>query len=343
MTLTAEQLERRTRGVGGSEVAAVIGLDLPQSFQTRTPLDVWIRKRRGPNLEIAPLVPPDIEPDPDKPAVYGSLKLDRRTAGHIAEEYIAQLYQVTLGVARVEKSGTRQHADEPWSLATPDRFAWLPPLDERAPDRGFEGKAVGSTMTDEWPEGGLPPYVFVQVQWCMYVTGLRFWDVGALVGGPTNFRVVPVVRDDELIADMAERVREFWHRHVLGDEAPEPSGPADLKRAVLARWRQDNGEEVKAPPEAASLVAAFLEAQARAEGTEDAVENARAALIALCGPNKAMTGPWGKFHFGTTRGQVDWKAVAEELSGGVVPLDVCERHRRDPHRTPRLYPFKAKK
>ena len=162
MTLTAEQLEARTRFIGASEFGDLAGVE-----EHMTPIDVFVKKRRGAALELPPL----LARDDAGPAAE---------AGNFLEDGIAALYTHRTGI-QVVKSGTIVHPDEPWAAATPDRLAVVDP-------HGVEIKLVGMRMAHQWDDDTIPPKVVIQCQIGMACAGRPYWDLAALVGG-TDLRI----------------------------------------------------------------------------------------------------------------------------------------------------------
>lgn len=95
MSLTPEQLEVRKRGIGGSEVAALLGLD-----RYRTPHDLWLLKTRG--GETSP-----------------NFNMER---GNFLESGIVEWWCHRRGGRVVDAPSTLFHATLPHVFATPDRL-----------------------------------------------------------------------------------------------------------------------------------------------------------------------------------------------------------------------------
>lgn len=334
MSLTKEQLALRQRGLGASDVPAIIGVPSPGG---RTIVDVWARKLRGPSLNIAPIVD-DYGPEPETCDAYCPfIKGDRKVAGTVLEDAIAQLYEILTGLETVRDT-TRAHPEDPWALATADRLVL--PAAGAEPDRGLEIKLVGERQAARaWPEDGVAEHVWVQTQWCMYVYELARWDVCALVGGSAP-RIVRIERDDAFLDECVALCRTFWFEHVLGNSAPPP--PTAEAAMALARtlWGRDDGTEAEAPPEALALAEELVLVQSRQKELEEREKTLKAGLAVLTAERKRIFGPWGAFQHATKQGSVSWKAVAIELAGGVVPHAVIEKHRGAASRTATLYPHK---
>ena len=331
--LTEKQLKRRQRTIGASEVAAIVGVD-----PRRGPIDVFARKRRGRDAEHDPIVVEPL-PEPDKPlAVAGMIDTEPRQLGGIFEGALGDAYATRTGHRVTRWQQHIVHPDHPWVSCTPD--VAINTQMASAPEGGGELKMVGHWMRGDWPAEGIPPYVVTQCQWCMFVTGLSWWDVTALVDG-TDLRIVRVERDDTMIRDMFEIAEAFWFGCVVADQMPMDATPQSVMQVVVERWRQDNGKTLEVDDdqltEAARLFAIAHEVERAAKQVKAA---AKAALVARCGPYRKLVGPWGSLSFPTKPGSVSWKAIAEELAGGVIDEELLEKHRGDAYRDARVYPHK---
>jgi putative phage-type endonuclease len=324
--LTDEQLERRQRSLGASEIAAVVGLD-----PRKTVVDIWATKRRGQLLEHAPIIANDVEPEPDEPlAVAGRIDTDPRQLGNLFEDAIARAYEHRTGNLVAPSPGTVEHAAKSWATCTPDRLIV---------DGGLECKLVGAWMRKDWPSDGIPEYVSLQCQWSMHVTGAEAWDVAALVDG-TDLRIFRVERDEELIVDIDDMATDFWRDHVLGDLMPPIDRPDAALRILQARWRQDDGTTATAKAEASEVVRRLVLAQERERDAKTEVATMKAILCGMTGSARSLAGPWGRFDWPSHQGTPRWKEIAEELAGGVVPAAVVERHRGDGFRAAKIYPHR---
>ena len=309
--LTAEQLELRTRGIGASEVGAICGVN-----PCRTASDVWLTKRRGKDLELPPLV----GPTEDVPGEVSPM-----TVGNVVESAIVELYRIaTPEVTEIRECTTLVCQQTPWLMATPDRLVKLGPI-----DRGLECKAVGRWMLGEWDaeDEGLPASVTCQCLTGMHVTGLSRWDVAMLSG--TDFRVLPVERDQEAIDSLVECADWFWREYVLGDKAPPPGTGAAAKRLVAARFPECSGEivDVGNDAEIKEQVIALLAAKNDAKEAEEREAMAKAWLVERAGSNKGLRGPWGSFQAPVKLGGPMWKDIAESLHGGPVPDSMVDKFR----------------
>lgn len=331
--LTPEQLEARKLTLGASEVGGVLGLNPHQS-----PLDVWSRKRRGPNGEVPSLVEPaavDAEQaDPDDPMVGA----DPRTVGSILEAGVAELYCYRTGAIIVPGGDqTIRITGTTWATATPDRIVEI-----EGHKRGLEIKVVGRWRVDEWPGDGMPDHVRMQCQWGMAATGLEAWDVAALLNG-TSLRILRVERDDALIATTHAYCSAWWQRYVFGDAMPPATDGGDAIKALARQHPRSNGETVEAPDGTEQLARALYHARERGKAAKAEAAALTAAMAQLVGDNKSIRGDWGSFAWRDRDGSVSWKSVAAEITGGAFDTAMVERHRGAGGRQQGFYPSKSAK
>ncbi len=208
-TIAAPDHDRR-RFIGGSDVAAVLGIS-----PWCTPLQMWERKTR-PTLEG-----PEAAPS----------KVKRR--GHRWESVVAEML--------VEHLQERGHSVE---IVAPNRRYIDPERDYLAAEIDFEVrldgeeeitnvelKTVHPFKVHEWGEPGTdesPVWYTAQAMHGLGVTGRRRCIVAPLFGAD-EIRAYPVYRDDETIAGMRARCEAFWQLVTTGVR-PEPRTLADLDR-----------------------------------------------------------------------------------------------------------------
>jgi len=225
VTLTAEQMEARARGLGGSDAGAVLGLS-----PYRTPVDVWAEK-------TGRAAPDDLS---DVEAVHW---------GNVLEDVVAREFARRTGAKIRRVTRTLQHPDLPHLLAHIDRQIVGDP---RGPGV-LEVKTAGQYTADRWGPSGtdeVPEEYLAQTAHYLAVTGYAFAHLAVLIGG-RDFRVYNLPRDEELIDLVVRREDQFWREHVLADVPPAPVNDADL--ATL--YATDNGQALLATPEIEAAVA----------------------------------------------------------------------------------------
>lgn len=260
--LTKEQIEDRQTGCGGSDLAALLGLD-----KYRQAVDVFYSKRPDLAAEagyVAPIVEgPHVE------------------FGNLAEEPLAQIYAQKHG-CRVQRSNQlHRHPKAPYLIANIDRRV----VGVR---RGLEIKtSIGHwTLARDWGPSGtdeVAEYYLPQPMHYMLVLDYPEWDVAALVGGTTDIRYYRMLRDpewDEIIMDTAA---DFWK---LVEKGEAPSVDPDHRAAaqVVKRvYAKVEGEEVLLPEEASHWHQVAAESAALAKRYSDTADNAKAHLATLMG------------------------------------------------------------
>lgn len=201
-------LAERRKGIGGSDVAALLGLS-----PWCSPIEVFLDKRG------------EIAAQPENEAMRW---------GNILEPVVRQEYSNRTGFEVLMPTGMLQHPKHSFMLANLDGFTPEGRLFEAKTARSPEG--WGEAGSDEVPQG----YLF-QVQHYMAVTGYALTDIAVLIGG-SDFRIYTVEADADLQSMMIDAEAEFWRR-VIENEPPEPLtieqaqalwGRSSASRAVVA-------------------------------------------------------------------------------------------------------------
>lgn len=225
--------ERRT-GIGGSDVAAILGLS-----RWKTPLDVYLDKTGQSPAQ------PDSEP-----MLWGRL-LEPLIIGEFSRRH---------GVEVTKLDSIVRDPERPWMLAS---------LDGWAPEMEAVVEAKTARTADGWGDSGtddIPAYYATQVTHYLAVTGARLAFIPVLIGA-ADFRVYQVQRDDRFVADLIEAERAFWHDHVLSGVPPEPINAADAARL----WKRDNGQTIEVAAEVADDVEELRALKSQAKDIEERI------------------------------------------------------------------------
>jgi putative phage-type endonuclease len=251
-----EWLEARRGGIGGSDVAAVLGLS-----PWATPLDVWLAKTRGSDAAATE-------------AMDWGHRLEPLVRARFAEGRTAWVDEVP---------GTVSHDAAPFMRASLDGCV-----------QDAEGTAVLEIKTSRSPFAQLPQQYLLQVTHCMGVTG--WTDVPAhvacLFGGNTyvEFRVE---FDRQVWEDSLDYCSWWWREHVAGGKMPEVDPVRDAP-TMPSLWQAEPGAEVEIGPElAVALRDARAAAAAAATDLEVAtaavMDRMRTATVATCGGERIAT------------------------------------------------------
>lgn len=255
-------MSARNIGLGASDAAAAVGLN-----PYKSPYQLW-QEKTG-------LAPPEAANDDATLA---------RDMGHLIEPFAIARFERKMKMRVIDRQ--TQVADPLWPVR------WVT-LDGRAEDGGnVEAKSVGFAdprqWGDEFEDGAIPMTYLIQVQHGLACTGAHHAWVPVVVLN-RQFRIYRVRRDDELIAMLTEKEREFW-RMV---EAREPPPPIDYEDAAL-QWPQDAGGIVVADDATLQAVAALKVAKAKAKAAEMDADEAKAKIGAFMGTNATLVGTDGK-------------------------------------------------
>lgn len=289
MSLTDDQKAMRRSGIGGSEVAALVGLS-----RWATPLDIWRRKVEGWETE-------------DTPAL-------RR--GRILEPAVCQLYQEESGALELRESGTLRHLLDPLALATPDRIARFP-----GGERLLEAKTAHRFASAEWGEPGtddIPAAYLAQVVWTLGVADLETADVAVLLGG--ELAIYRVVYDAALDAHLHHAAARFWADYVLPKRPPPPDASSRYSEWLQEQWPRHRAPLRQATAEEVKLVSTLRTAEAHADAASDELERLRNALRLAIGDAEGFQGPGFKATWRRAKdsARVDWEAVAKEAGADIA-------------------------
>lgn len=249
------QADRR-RYVGGSDVAAILGISPYVS-----PVELYLRKRG------------EAPAQPDDAILRRGRRLEPYVRDMYAEETVRQVQPPVFVIG-----------PEPWIAANLDGTSY----DARMSDeRVLEIKTANAFTRRDWGEEGtdaIPVYYTAQLQWYLMVTGLTRADLAALIG-LDDFRVFTVEADRETQAVLIERAREFWRR-VQEGQPPEPQSPED---AAALFPEHTPGAVVEANDVDVAVVSELKHVRATLAEIEQREETLRLALQKRLGEAEALT------------------------------------------------------
>lgn len=249
-----EWLGIRRQGVGGSDVAAIMGLS-----RHRSPFSVYAEK-------TGLYEPEDIS---GNPAVHWGNVLEPVIGGEYARNHPDREVRRVDAVCRSIK--------RPWAQASLD-------FEVRDPELGWgvlEIKTAGWRMEADWSDG-VPVYYQTQVAHYLSVTNRPFADVAVLIGGQ-DYREFRIMRDPEDEAAVIGAVDGFWDRVLRRD--PPPVVGSDSP--VLAEVHAEHGSDLKLEPSCPELDA-WLSAKEAADAASERLSNAAALLKGRIGDSKGI-------------------------------------------------------
>lgn len=207
----------RLQGLGGSELAAILGLHPFESAY-----GIWLAKTgRG-------------KPKRDTWAM---------ARGRYYEPAVAQRWSDENGVA-TKRMGTWARLDAPWAMCNPDRCT--------ADGLGLEIKMPASEWSGSWQDGPAR-YAVIQGIWCAWILGLPAWYLTAdLAQGRSPTLPTWLLDMDEWAEALAywiEIADWWWYRYVVSDTPPPVDGSEATAEALNRAYRYPVrlGEAVMVP------------------------------------------------------------------------------------------------
>lgn len=205
-----EFLESRRRGIHGSDIAAICGRN-----PYKDAMDVWLEK-------VRPVQPSELELEGQNIDIW---------RGIILEEPLAEVYEYLHDrpIQTFGDNNLKIHGDHDWVRAHLDGRVVSTGNHPFSTTGGWECKAPRQKGFREIVESGLQPYRIFQIQWELFASG---YEWASLAVGNLEEARGPLIKWDmrpheELIEQMYERAKRFWHECVLPREEPD-----------LAEWGQ---------------------------------------------------------------------------------------------------------
>lgn len=262
----AEWLEARRAGLGGSDIAALVGV-----HPYKTSLHVYLDKTS------------DERPDDTAgEAAYWGRVLEAPVAEHWGRLHDKWLTE----------PGLVAHPDRPWMLVTVDRLVFAQRVNDNArsadgqllPEAIYEGKTASAWKRDEWDDGDrVPDHYQAQCQWEMAVWDLPRVHIACLLGGQKFLEAV-VERDQQIIDGLITIGAEFWQRVIHRDPPSlegQPVGPAlDLLRMLHGTA---NGETVDIGDAGLEALRDYVAAKDAERAAKAAADAAKVRLWELLG------------------------------------------------------------
>ena len=282
-TTDDEWLEQRKHGVGGSEVAAIMGLP---PWKTATQL--WLEK-------TGRIEPADLS---EKPYV---------AFGTIMEPVIGDWYREKFPDRTVRRvNAICKSLIRPWAQAS---------LDYEVRDGSVWGVLEIKTARTaaDWQDG-VPAYYLTQIMHYMQVTNRPFADVAVFFRDTCEFKCFRVDYDKEDGDAVKAAVDDFWRNYVMTGTMPQVVGTSGEAAALTDYYGKGDGDfKQLIDPDVDAAVSAYQDAaerekQAHADKTEAATK-----LIAAIGDAKGIITDVAKVTWVRSEREVlDQKALKEQ-------------------------------
>ena len=200
-----EWLKLRSKYIGGSDAAAVVGLNSYSS-----PYALWAEKTGR------------------VPGFAGNLACE---VGTYLEEFVAQKFAQVTGKKVRKCNQSFLNSQYPFAIANIDR-------EIVGEDAGLEIKTTDTLNMRKFKGGEYPENYYCQCVHYMAVTGKRRWYLAVLIGNK-EFMWFVIERDEAEIAALMTAEAEFW-KLVEMDIPPAVDGTAATTRAIGAIYADGN-------------------------------------------------------------------------------------------------------
>ena len=184
-----EWLKLRSQYIGGSDAAAVVGMN---SFSS--PYSLWAEKTGK------------------TPGFSGNLATE---VGTYLEEFVAQKFAQETGKKVRKCNYSFLNSKYPFAIANIDR-------EIVGEDAGLEIKTTDSLNLKKFKNGEYPENYYVQCVHYMAITGKKRWYLAVLIGNK-DFRWFTIERDEAEIAALMGAEKAFWEC-VKNNTPPEMDG-----------------------------------------------------------------------------------------------------------------------
>lgn len=172
-----EWLKLRSQYIGGSDAAAVVGLN---SFSS--PYSLWAEKTGR------------------IPGFVGNLATE---VGTFLEEFVAQKFAQETGKKVRKCNHSFFNSKYPFAIANIDR-------EVIGEDAGLEIKTTDSLNLKKFKGGEYPAHYYCQCVHYMAVTGKKRWYLAVLIGNK-EFKWFTIERDEDEIAALMTAEKDFWY------------------------------------------------------------------------------------------------------------------------------------
>lgn len=284
-----EWLAFRRTGIGASEVGSVLGVN-----PWKSPVDVWLEKMGR------------MEPFAGNNATYWGQRL---------EDIVAQEYAIRTGrkVRRLNYTLRRGVL-----IGDLDRLVHedgtLPAVkDQVRTDRAMEAKTARDRSL--WADG-IPLYYEAQgLVYMRLADSLQVVDFATLFLSEREFDVLSLLRDQDAIDEISARCDEWWQKHIVEGQAPDPTSEDDCKRL----WASHRPATVCfATVEVEDALTEIALAKQRIADAKKDEDEARLVVFSLMQDNEVLKSADGSKVLATWKSpkesqKTDWEAVAREL------------------------------
>lgn len=242
----AEWLKERRAGIGGSEIAAIMGEN-----HWNSPRQIWLSKMG---------MFDDKPPQQSEAARWGNL----------LETIVADEWALRNNRKYVHIPVILQDDERPYLLANIDGFTLSD--DMQVVTGVLEVKTTSAYNNDVWENGPLPFHYMCQTNWYCGITHLGAYTIICLVGGQRLYSYDMPAESDLFKREVAA-ADDFWLGHIVtGIEPAATAVDAELFKKAEAADVSEDGEEVSVvwdDDENKRLVDSYIKLREKISALED--------------------------------------------------------------------------
>ncbi|MGO2892459.1 MAG: YqaJ viral recombinase family protein [Enterococcus devriesei] len=257
-----EWLEDRRKGIGGSDVGTILGLN-----KWKSPYQLWLEKT-------------------------GQIELDESNSepaywGNVLEEVVAREFMERTGKKVRRRNQVFEHPLHPFLRANIDR-------DVVGENAILECKTANSFLAKEWDGDEIPMSYLCQIQHYMNVLNRECAYIAVLIGGQ-RFVWKKIERDQVLIDMITKRLVEFWEINVMGDIEPPIDGSDATADFLKNHYSEEGKEEVTLPSNYDDLVESKRQLKKTEKEIKDQIQKIDNQIKSELGKRDAVIGITPKF------------------------------------------------
>lgn len=267
----AEWLALRQSGIGGSDIAAIIGVS-PYA----TAYDIYQSKTQ-----------PLSDEDMNEFAYWGT----------VLEDVVAREFSKRSGLKIQNVNFLMRHPEHRWAIANIDRAIINRAMSGNVrfkdgrltTDQIVEIKTASEYVSKNWgneDSDEVPDQYQCQAQWYMGVTGVDVCHMAVLIGG-NKYRQYRVERHQDFIDYLFEAAEGFWVNNVLAGIEPDATTLQNAKDKY-PRHNPDTTLDVELDSEAAKAFEHYESLKAQEKEVKAAIELAQTDLICQIQDNEAL-------------------------------------------------------
>lgn len=264
-------LALRQSGIGGSDIAAIIGVS-PYA----TAYDIYQSKTQ-----------PLSDEDMNEFAYWGT----------VLEDTVAREFSKRSGLKIQNVNFLMRHPEHRWAIANIDRAIINPAIKgnvrfkdgKLTTDQIVEIKTASEHVGKNWgneESDEVPDQYQCQAQWYMGVTDTQVCHMAVLIGG-NKYRQYKIERHQDFIDYLFEAAESFWNDNVLAEIEPNATTLQNAKDKY-PRHNPDTTLDVEPDSEAAKVFEHYESLKAQEKEVKAALELAQTDLICQIQDNEAL-------------------------------------------------------